>query len=293
MIDITFLGTSGSIPTPERNLPAIFLKVNGINILFDCGEGTQRQMMNYKVGFGSIDAVFITHAHLDHYLGLFGLIETLRLSQPSPKQVSLFVPEELFEIFTSKNYSFLNIQKIKSGKLLKIKDFTISAFTVKHSKNSFGFILQEDDKIKFYEEKAHALGLQGELFTKIQKRGFVKIKDKKVTLKEVSFVKPGKKLVYTGDCAPSLTIIKAAKNADLLIHEATFDTAFTKEAKERMHSTAKQAAEVAKKANVNQLILTHISPRYSKDEFVSTLLNEAQILFTSTRLAKDGLTIRL
>lgn len=293
MFQITFLGTSGSTPTIERNLPAIFIRTAGESLLFDCGEGTQRQMMKYKVGFGSIDAIFITHAHLDHYLGLFGLLETLKLSQPNPKKVSIFVPGQLYSMLADRNYAFLEVVKLKKGKIYEAKDFIIEAFKVKHTTESFGFLLKEKNKIKFYEEKAHAFGLKGEMFTKIQKKGFIKIGEKKILLKDITYIKPGKKVVYTGDCAPGLATIKAAKNTDLLIHEATFDTNFEKEAKERKHSTARQAAEVAKKANCKQLILTHISPRYSREDLQSLLLNEAREAFASSALAKDGLTIRL
>ena len=289
MLSITFLGTSASVPSVHRSLPSISLKYDGCLLLFDCGEGAQRQMMKYKIGYGSTDAIFITHNHLDHFLGLYGLIETLQQGSAAPKKIKLFVPPDFETDFFSKK-KFVEVIRIKEGEIFKNKDFSVHAFPVKHKANSFGFVFQEDDKVKFYEEKAKSLGIQGPLFTEIQKNGHLVINKKKIKLSEVTWKKAGRKIVYTGDTSPCAEVVKAAKNADLLIHESTFDSSKKDEAKERNHSTAREAAEIAKKAKAKQLVLTHISPRYAE---ISLLLTEAKAVFDNVRIAEDGLTVEV
>lgn len=289
---ITFLGTAGSIPTPERSMPAIALKYEGSLFLFDCGEGTQRQMMKCKVGYGSLDAVFITHLHMDHFLGIYGLIETLHLTSPNPKPVDFYAPRQ-FEQLLINRYPFILLHEAKKGELFKGKGFSISAFPVKHNTNSFGFVFQEHEKIKFDEKKAKSLGLKGKMFTEIQNKGSLVVNGKKIKLEDITWSKPGRKVVYAGDTAPTSETVKAAKDADLLIHEASFAEDKSQEAKERMHSTAKQAAEIAKKANVKKLILTHISSRYSSAVEMDKLLQEAKSLFPNCEIAFDGFKISL
>ena len=292
MFSITFLGTAGSIPTPERNTPAIAIKYEGNLFLLDCGEGTQRQMMKYKVGYGSLNAIFLTHLHLDHFLGIYGLIETLNLTSPNPKPVAIYAPKQIDQLLIN-HYSFVKLNETRKGELFKGKGFAISAFPVKHCKDSYGFVFEEDEKIKFDEEKAKALGLRGRMFSEIQSKGSLIVNKKKVKLEDITWTKPGRKVVYSGDSAPSSETVKAAKDAEILIHEATFSEEKTDEAKERLHSTALQAAEIAKKANVKKLILTHISSRYSSQEELKKLLSEAITLFPNCEIAYDGQTITL
>ncbi|MDO8554639.1 MAG: ribonuclease Z [Candidatus Micrarchaeota archaeon] len=292
MFSITFLGTAGSMPTPERNVPAVAIKYEGKIFLFDCGEGTQRQMMKYKVGYGSLDAVFLSHLHLDHFLGVYGLIETLHLTSPNPKPVLFFAPKQFEQLLINK-YPFVRIEETKKGELFRAKGFSISAFPVKHSQNSYGFVFEEEEKIKFDEKKAKSLGLKGKMFSEIQTKGSLTINGKKIKLEDITWIKPGRKVVYTGDTAPISETVKAAKDADLLIHEATFSEEKKEEAKERFHSTAMQAAEIAKKANVKKLILTHISSRYSSQEELKKLLEEARSIFPNCEIAFDGQQISL
>lgn len=286
MLRITFLGTSGAAPTVDRGMPAISIKYESELMLWDCGEGTQRQLMKYKVGYGSIDHIFISHPHLDHYLGLFGLLETLKLSSPSPRPLNIFVPKSL----DLEGYKFVKLSKLRNGPIYLGKNFTVSAFPVKHVRNSFGFIFQENDRLKFYEEKAHSLGLQGKLFKEIQKKGKVKTEKGEIKLEDVSWKNPGKKIVYSGDCLPDDNLIEAARDADVLIHEATFDSSKKEDAIERMHSTVVDAATIAKKAKVKQLVLTHISPRYSNS---TILLEQAKEIFQQTKIAEDGMYLDL
>ena len=283
MLRVTFLGTSGSVPTVERGMPSIALKYESELMLWDCGEGTQRQLMKYKVGYGSIDSIFITHPHLDHYLGLFGLLETLKLSSPAPRPVRIFLPRGL-----DLEYDFARVEKLKGGELYRGKGFSVTAVPVKHCRGAHAFVFEEEEKLKFHEEKAHALGLQGRLFREIQAKGKVKTGRGEVSLEDVSWRKPGRKIAYSGDCVPDSNLAEAAKGADLLIHEATFDSSMKDEAEERAHSTAAGAAELAKSAGVKRLVLTHISPRHSD---TSALLEEARKIFPETEIAYDGLSI--
>lgn len=285
MFQLTFLGTSGSIPTVERGMPAIAVKYGSELLLWDCGEGTQRQLMRYKVGYGSISAIFISHPHLDHFLGMFGLLETLKLSSASPKKLPVFFPgtSEWLE-----RYQFAAQEKPKAGELYRTAEFAVEAFRVKHCRDAFGFAFREKDRIKFHEEKAHSLGLSGRLFRDIQQKGSVKTAKGTVKLGDVSWVKPGRKVVYGGDCVPDDNTIEAARGADLLIHEATFDASRKEEAAERLHSTAVDAASVARRAGVKRLVLTHVSPRYAD---VKELLEQATSVFPATEIAYDGMKV--
>lgn len=290
MLEVTFLGTSGSVPTVERGMPALTVKYESSLLLFDCGEGTQRQMMRYKVGFGSIDAIFISHSHLDHYIGLFGLLETLHLGSASPRKLGLFLPKSMGDPFTER-HGFVQLHQTRKGEIFRGKGFSVSAFPVKHNKGSYGFIFQEQEKIKFHEAKAKGMGIRGRQFSRIQKDGYIIIDNKRIGLDEVTWRKPGRKIVYSGDCPYCEETVEAARGADLLIHEGTFDADRAAEAAERRHSTVEDAALVAKKAGAKRLVLTHISPRYSDE--AEGLLRNAKKVFMDTMIAEDGMKINL
>lgn len=287
MLRVTFLGTSGSAPTVERGMPSIAIKYESELMLFDCGEGTQRQMMRYHVGYGSVSAVFISHPHIDHYLGLFGLLETLKLSSPSPKKIRLFIPKAVGE----PAYEFATTEHVKAGELLRGKDFSVTAFPVKHCRGSYGFVFLENEKMKFHEEKAHSLGLKGRMFKEIAQKGKLKVDGKEVLLEDVAWKRPGRKIVYSGDCMPDQHLIDAAKDADLLIHEGTFDAALKEEASDRSHSTVEDAASTAKASGAKRLLITHLSPRYSDADSAKALLEQACAIFPASEIASDGLSI--
>lgn len=287
MLRVTFLGTSGSVPTKDRGMPSIAVQYEGGLFLWDAGEGTQRQMMKMGTGYGSVDAVFISHPHLDHYLGLFGLLETLTLSH-TQKRLDVFGFEDFAWI--EKKYKFVSFHKMKNGVLYDRPEYAISAFPVKHCKGSYGLVFQEKEKIKFYAEKARAAGLRGVLFKEIQKKGYVRIGERKVTLDEVTWIKKGRKIVYSGDTLPAEALAGAARDADLLIHEATFASDRAKEAKERFHTTMEDAAKIAKKAKVKSLALTHFSPRYAE---VKEWEGRIRRIFPNTVFAYDGLSLEI
>ncbi len=298
LLKVTFLGTSGTVPSPNRNPSAILIQFEGTRLLFDCGEGTQRQMMLAKTGF-KIDSVFITHLHTDHFIGIFGLIETMSLNERT-ERLRVFVPEEevefvktLFKMFGYHNLNYpIEVHGLRDGDEIDFGKFKILAFKTDHIVPSLGYALIERDRPgKFDRAKAEALGIPpGPLYSKLVRGEAVEINGRVITPDMVVGPKrKGRKIVYTGDTRPTDRIVEIAKDADLLIHDSSFTSDLMDWAIQTKHSTAREAAKVAKKANVRQLVLTHISARYSKD--VSPLLREAKEVFENVVVAEDFMTI--
>ncbi|WP_456468881.1 ribonuclease Z [Archaeoglobus sp.] len=300
LLKITFLGTSGTIPSVERNSPAIFVQFGGHRFLFDCGEGTQRQMMIAKVGFRNLDNIFITHLHTDHFIGLFGLLETMSLNERT-KPLNIFAPKAkvlkaLFDVFGYDGLSYpINVRELKDGEEVKFDDFRVIAFKTQHIVQSVGYaIIENERRGKFNRKKAEKeLGIPpGPLYAKLARGESIVWNGKLITPEMVLGEKrKGRKVVYTGDTRPTERTIEVARNADLLIHDASFREELKDWAIESGHSTAKEAAEVAKAAGVKKLVLTHISTRYSKD--VSPLLEEAKEIFKNTIVAEDFLSLEV
>ncbi|MBO8179041.1 MAG: ribonuclease Z [Archaeoglobus sp.] len=300
LFKITFLGTSGTIPSVERNSPAIFVQFGGQRMLFDCGEGTQRQMMIAKTGFRNLDNIFITHLHTDHFIGIFGLIETMSLNERT-KDLNVYSPraDVLKALFDAFGYDQLNydvkVRELKDGDEVKFDDFKVVAFKTEHIVKSVGYaIIENDRRGKFNREKAEReLGIPpGPLYAKLARGEEIVWKGKVITPDMVlGEVRRGRKVVYTGDTRPTERTVEIARDADLLIHDASFKEELKEWAIESGHSTAREAAEVAKAANVKKLILTHISTRYSKD--ATPLLEEAKEVFSNTIIASDFLSIEV
>ncbi|MCX8162950.1 MAG: ribonuclease Z [Candidatus Micrarchaeota archaeon] len=298
MLSLTVLGSAASVPTLDRSLPSYAVGYEGKIFLLDCGEGTQRQLLKFSLSYSKISAIFISHLHLDHFLGLFGLFQTIRLTGLQSKIV-VFGPKGLkkfFELFNvdKELVEVVELEKQKNPifcyKSLEIFYYPIS----NHGVLSYAFLIKEKDKICFYEKKAKKLGLKGYLFNQIQKKGSLIINKKKVYLKDVSYIKKGKSILYLGDGLSDSALakkLKDAKEVDLLIHDCTFDNNLIDLAKERFHSTPALAANFAKKLKAKTLLLTHISARYSKDP--SILLTQAKKSFKNSILASDGLKIEL
>ena len=298
MMDITILGSAASAPTGRRNLPSTAVRINGQILLLDCGEGTQRQMMQYGLSYAKVRAIFVTHLHLDHFLGIFGLGETLRLSGAVEK-IHIFGPAGLKKFLYSfgrrEIFGITEISKKDCSEkkpIFTVNNHDVFCFSVKHTTtDAFGYKIVERDKIRFHEKKAKSLGLKGPMFAEIQKSGKIKIGKKTIRLKDVSYLQKGKAICYSGDTIYCKETITASKNCDLLIHEATFDESRRDLANEKFHSTAADAAKIAKAANVKKLLLTHIGGKYSKDE--KPLLDEAKAIFKNTAVAKDGMQLAL
>jgi len=298
MLKIVFLGTAGTVPSVDRNTSAVFVQYSGYRFLFDCGEGAQRQMMIARLGFRNLDHIFITHMHTDHFIGIFGLIETLSLNGRK-KDLNFYTPKPdilkaLFEIFGYENLDFeLKVKKVSDGDEVDFSDFKVVAFETEHIVESVGYALIERDSRKFDREKALSLGIPpGPIYARLKRGETIVWQGKLVTPEMVlGEIRKGRKIVYTGDTRPCEKTVEISRDADLLIHDAAFSEELKDWAVESGHSTAKEAAEVARKANVKKLVLTHISARYSKNP--EMLLEEARPIFENVELARDFLELRV
>ncbi len=296
MLKIIFLGTSGSTPTKERSMPSVAIEKEGEIYLFDCGEGAQMQAMKYGVNISKIKAIFITHTHGDHIIGLAGLVRTMALNK-NQKELRIFVPmheeQKILSLLTFDkallDYPII-IEGIKSGIVYKGDDFEVSAFKLNHRVPTFGYVFKERDKTRFIKEKCHKLGIKGTMFSVLMKNGSIKVKGRTVKLKEVTYMVKGRKIVYATDTRPTKSTENAAKDADILIHETSYSFQLKKLAKERYHCTAKEAAMIAKKAKCKKLILFHPSARYRD---TAILVKEAKETFINSEMAKDGMRITL
>jgi ribonuclease Z len=297
MLDITFLGTGSGPPTKSRNHSAIYLHYDAHNMLFDCGEGTQRQLIIAQgVSFMKLDHIFITHWHADHWVGLIGLLYTMNLEgRRRPLYIHGPDAERFIGDILDLDYwgsAFKVIPKDvpfegnEETKVYETAEFEITSIPVRHSIPSVAYCFRERDKVNVDIEKAENLfGLkQGRLVGKLKEKGEVEFKGKKITLDDVGIRKPGVKVVYSGDTEPCGNIIVISKGADVLIHDATF----IESKEEMMHSGAKEAAEIAKKAEVKNLILTHFSRRYTD---LREIENEAKKIFPNSSVARDFMTV--
>ncbi len=298
MLTITLLGTSAAVPSVDRNVSGLAMQREGETLLFDCGEGTQRQMMRYGVSF-AFREIFFTHYHADHFLGLTGLLRTLGL-QDRTAPVTLYGPRGAAKILGAavtlgieRNRFDVEIVEVAAGATLPRAEYDIAVFETDHRADTIGYALIEHTRRgRFNPERARALGIpEGPLWGRIHKGEAVELPDgTRVEPAElVGDARPGRKVVYTGDTRPCATVVTAAAGADLLVHEATFGEDERERAGETGHSTAAQAAEVARQAGVRRLVLTHISPRYTRD--APELLAEARAVFPESVVARDGLSL--
>lgn len=299
MIRVTFLGTAAARPTVRRGVSALMLQREGDLMLFDCGEGTQRQMMRYQCGF-SIDSIFFTHMHADHILGLTGLLRTMGL-QGRTEPITLYGPNGSQGILSTAaglgvdRVPFdVTIEELAVGARVERDEYDVVALEVDHGGPALGYALTEHRRAgRFNIEAARALGIpEGPLFGKLHRGETIEVDGRTIDPRAV--VGPdrdGRTVVYTGDTRPAASIIEAAHNAELLIHEATFTEDERDRALATFHSTAKDAAEVAAVAGVRRLVLTHLSARYSDDP--GAIRAEACEVFPSAVVAQDGLVIEL
>ncbi|MGH7504506.1 MAG: ribonuclease Z [Longimicrobiales bacterium] len=299
MIRVTFLGTAASRPTVGRNVSALAVQREGEVMLFDCGEGTQRQMMRYATGFAVHD-IFFTHLHADHFLGVIGLLrtmglqgrtETMRLWSPPGGErilhdaVNLGVERVPFEV---------EVRALRGGESVARDCYDIVTYPTRHAGASLGYALVEHERLgRFNPQRARELGVpEGPLFGKLHHGETVTVDGRRISPEDVVGARrPGRRVVYTGDTRPCQETIRAAKHADLLIHDATFCEDEADRARTTGHSTAREAASIAKKAEATRLVLTHLSARYADDP--RPLEREARAVFPGVVIAHDGLQIEV
>ncbi len=292
-MQIVFLGTSGSWPTPKRNVSAVAIKRGPEVILFDCGEGTQRQFMQSTLSFMQISRVFITHFHGDHFLGLPGMVQSMSMNgRGAPLEV--YGPQGIERLVTD----LLSLGYFTPGFAVKAKElppgadvdcgeYVVRGFAAVHTVPCMSYVLEEKARPgRFSLEKAKALGIpEGPLYSRLQEGQEVTVGTRTIPPGEVlGPPRRGRKIVYTGDTMPHDALIEMARNADVLIHDATSDAALEEKANRYGHSSSRQAAEIALKANVGRLVLTHLSPRY---EDPTSILEDAKKVFANVQVADD------
>jgi ribonuclease Z len=285
-LSLFFAGTAGSVPTARRGLPALLLRAGGERILIDCGEGTQQQLLR-SVGLPDIGAVFITHFHLDHWLGLIGMLKTFDL-RARERPLTIYGPPGLHGLLGGMRPVIgrtgypLELTEIEPYDEIRFGTFLISPFPVKHRVEAFGYAFVEDDRPgRFDVEAARALGVtEGPDFGRLQRGEIVGgVRPEQV----MGEGRAGRKIVISGDTAPCQAVEVLAHGADLLVHEATFMEDERARARETAHSTAHQAAEIARDAGVTMLALTHLSTRY----FPRDVRDEARAVFPNTVVPRD------
>jgi len=306
-ITVSFLGTTASIPTKYRNHAAIYLTYQSENehcFLWDCGEGTQRQIFLAGLNFMRLDHIFITHWHADHFAGLFGLLETMSLEKRK-KPLYLYGPEasKFFEVlaelgYSSKGFAVNPIDAPFDSKektiLLEDEEYQIVSVPVNHGIPAVAYAFIEKDRVKIDKKKAASLGLpkKGPIYKKLKRNGEIIYKGKKILLKDVSFIERGKKVVYSGDTRPCASLVSIAKDADLLIHECTY---FDNDFDERNHSSIEDIVKIAKETKAKQIVLTHISRRYQSIKELQKIVEKVagDELKGKIKIAKDFMTLKI
>jgi ribonuclease Z len=292
-LDVVFLGTAASMPTAQRGPAAFLVRRGSERLLFDCGEGTQRQLQRSVIGLPDLQEIFLTHYHADHFLGLPGMLKTFALRGRDETPLTVYGPRGLRELFNRLRPFVgrlpypLTAVELEPEERLERGEYVLEAFPVEHGLDALGYMLVEQERPgRFDAAAADSLGVpDGPERGRLQAGTEIELADGRVvTPAEVlGEQRPGRKLVLTGDTAPSPLVIQAAHRADLLVHEASFLAEEAERAKETLHSTAADAAEVARLAQVRLLALTHVSPRY----FGPELAAEAQEIFPDTVVPRD------
>jgi ribonuclease Z len=291
-LDVVFLGTAGSMPTAQRAPAALLVRRGGERLLFDCAEGTQRQLLRSSVGLVELREVFLTHFHADHVLGLPGMFKTFAL-RGRDLPLDVYGPRGLVDLLGSlkrvvgKLSYELRLHELEPGDVLERDGYRLATFAVAHGVSALGWSLIESTRPgRFDVEAADALGVPDGPARGVLQRG------ESVTLPEGGTVtaeqvlgppRSGRKVVITGDTAPAEGVVESAWGADLLVTEATFSAEERERAQETMHQTAAQAADLARRANVGLLALTHLSSRY----FGPEIAREAREIFAETVVPRD------
>ncbi|MEW5926608.1 MAG: ribonuclease Z [Gemmatimonadota bacterium] len=296
---ITFLGTAAARPTVGRNVSSLVVQREGDVMMFDCGEGTQRQMMRYGTGF-ALREIFFTHLHADHFLGVIGLLRTMGL-QAREEPIDLWTPrgteatlKQAVELGVERVPFEVRINGLDAGEAVDRGQYAVVPFKTQHGGRSLGYAVVEHERLgRFDAAKARELGIpEGPLWGRLHHGEAVEVDGRTHRAEDVvGPPRPGRRVVYSGDTRPCGPVREAAAGADLLIHEATFAQDEADRAVATGHSTARDAAEVAAQAGALRLCLTHFSPRYADDPRV--LEREARAVFPEATAAYDGLTLEI
>jgi len=293
-LSLIFLGTGGSWPTVKRNVSSLALKRGSEILLFDCGEGTQRQFQLSNLSYMQISKIFVTHFHGDHFLGLPGLIQTMQLNDRD-KPLHVYGPRGMADLthqlltlgYFRPSYQII-AHELADGDTIEFDEYDIHVVNAHHNIPAFSYCIEEHKRPgKFDKPKALKLGIpEGPLFSQLQHGHAVTLANgKKITPNMIlGPSRKGRKIIISGDTLPYEEMIAFAKNADVLVHEATFDSELAEIAQDYGHTTAAQAAEIAKKAKVEKLFLVHISPRYLD---YRVLENDARKVFPLSFVPKD------
>jgi ribonuclease Z len=291
-LDLVFLGTSGSMPTAQRAPSAMLLRRGGERLLIDCAEGTQRQLLRSSVGLIELREIFLTHYHADHYLGLPGMLKTFAL-RGREIPITIYGPRGLEDLFTSLRRIFgrltyrYELVELDPGAVLERGEYVLETFPVDHGVSALGYALVERPRPgRFDVDAADALGVPaGPERGALQAGESVTLPDGRVITPDsvLGPPRPARKVVIAADTAYSRSVVEAARGADVLVHEATFAEEERDRARETLHSTALEAGEVAREAEVGMLALTHLSNRY----FGGEIEREAQSVFPETVVPRD------
>ncbi len=293
-LNVIFLGTGGSWPTINRNVTSVAIKRGKEILLFDCGEGTQRQFQKSHLSYMQITKIFITHFHGDHFLGIPGLLQTMQLNDRT-EPLHIYGPPGMHSITDQLVHLgyFRPVYKIiphevHEGEIITFNEYIIRVAKATHNVPAVAYSLEENQRPgRFNKPKALDMGIpEGPLFSKLQKGQDIILPDGRIIKPRMVLgpTRKGRKIVISGDTNPSKKIAKLAKHADILIHEATFASDFEDNAMEYGHSTARQAAHIAKDAQVKQLYLIHISPRYLTKK---TIESDAREVFSASYVPHD------
>ena len=296
-MEITFLGTSCMVPTKERNNSAVFISYKSEGILVDCGEGTQRQMKITGIKIPKVTKILISHWHGDHVLGIPGLLQTLGASEYE-KTLEIYGPKGTKEHITAMFKAFvfdrpfeIKIKEVEKGVFFENDNFKLEALPLKHGIKTIGYSFIEKDRLRIDVSAAKKLGLkEGPLMGRLQQGETITFKGKKIKPEQATYNVKGRKIAVVSDTTPCENCYKLAQDADILICESAYTSKLEGKALQYKHMTAKEAALIASRSNVKQLVLTHFSARYKN---TLELQEEAQTIFDNVRCAEDFMKIRI
>src|SRR5215213_8081734 len=289
-LSVAFLGTGGAVPSARRNTASLLVARGGERLMFDCGEGTQRQLQK-SLGLVQVDEIYLTHFHADHFLGLPGMLKTYDLTDREAP-LTVYGPRGLQDLFKTLGRLIgrigfrLDLVELEPGDVMELEGAEIRVFEVQHSVRACGYALVEDERPgRFDVEAAKRLGVpEGPSFAALQRGEAVSGAAGRVGPEQVvGEARPGRTIAITGDTGPCATTVEAARGAELLVHDASFSEEEAQRALDTGHSTIGQAASVARDAEVKMLAAVHISSRYH----VGTVLEEARAIFEPTVAPRD------